>query len=81
MVTLIPRDSRIAPRLAAAMPFPSEETTPPVTNTYLVMKGTYDVLRTGVNFTLKPYQRQMKTRLQTLYIRLMQNCRSQLEAS
>jgi hypothetical protein len=34
----MPRDSRIAPRLAAAIPFPKEETTPPVTNTYLVME-------------------------------------------
>src|SRR5688500_2215268 len=35
--TLILRDSRIAAREAAAMPFPREETTPPVTKTYLVM--------------------------------------------
>src|SRR6188768_2533152 len=34
--TLILRDSRIAAREAAAMPFPREETTPPVTKTYLV---------------------------------------------
>jgi len=27
----------MAPREAAAMPFPNEETTPPVTNTNLVM--------------------------------------------
>jgi hypothetical protein len=37
MVTLMPRVSRIAAREAAAIPFPREETTPPVTNTYLVM--------------------------------------------
>jgi hypothetical protein len=36
-VTLMPRDSRIAPRAAAAIPLPSDETTPPVTNTYLIM--------------------------------------------
>jgi len=30
---LIPRDSRIAAREAAAIPFPKEETTPPDTNT------------------------------------------------
>jgi hypothetical protein len=40
MVTLMPRDSSIAPKLAAAMPLPREETTPPVTNTYLVIKLT-----------------------------------------
>src|SRR6476619_5649149 len=37
LVTRILRDSRIAAREAAAMPFPREETTPPVTKTYLVM--------------------------------------------
>src|SRR4051812_38797303 len=36
--TLIFRDSRIAARDAAAIPLPREETTPPVTNTYLVME-------------------------------------------
>ena len=36
-VTLRLRDSRIAAREAAAIPFPSEETTPPVTNTYLII--------------------------------------------
>ncbi len=34
----MPRDSRIAASDAAAMPFPSEETTPPETNTYLVIE-------------------------------------------
>src|SRR5437867_8109324 len=33
----MPREARIAARDEAAMPFPSEETTPPVTNTNLVM--------------------------------------------
>src|SRR5437870_7083854 len=33
----MPRDSRIAPREAAAMPFPRLETTPPVTNMNFVM--------------------------------------------
>src|SRR5262245_35425996 len=37
LVTRIPRDSRIAAREAAAMPFPREETTPPVTKTYLAI--------------------------------------------
>src|SRR5688572_26511243 len=37
LVTRIPRDSRIAARDAAAMPLPREETTPPVTKTYLVI--------------------------------------------
>ena len=34
----MPRDSRIAASDAAAMPFPREETTPPETNTYLVIE-------------------------------------------
>src|SRR4051812_10699419 len=37
LVTRMPRDSRIAAREAAAMPFPREETTPPVTKTYFVI--------------------------------------------
>src|SRR3954469_20070531 len=37
LVTRMARDSRIAAREAAAMPFPREETTPPVTNTYFVI--------------------------------------------
>src|SRR5512145_798284 len=37
LVTRMPRDSRIAARDAAAIPFPREETTPPVTKTYLVI--------------------------------------------
>src|SRR5688572_5796438 len=37
LVTRMMRDSRIAAREAAAMPFPREETTPPVTKTYLVI--------------------------------------------
>src|ERR1700716_1498601 len=37
LVTRMPRASRIAAREAAAMPFPKEETTPPVTKTYLVI--------------------------------------------
>src|SRR5690606_3750794 len=37
MVTRRPRDSRMAASEAAAMPLPREETTPPVTNTYLVI--------------------------------------------
>src|SRR3984893_2078566 len=36
-VTFRPRDSRIAAREAAAIPLPREDTTPPVTNTYLVI--------------------------------------------
>src|ERR1700681_42709 len=35
--TLILRDSRMAASEAAAIPLPREETTPPVTKTYLVM--------------------------------------------
>lgn len=37
MLTVKPRDSRMAPRLAAVIPLPSEETTPPVIKTKLVM--------------------------------------------
>lgn len=37
MLTFNPRASRIAPKDAAAMPFPSEDTTPPVTQIYRVM--------------------------------------------
>ncbi len=37
IATLRPRASRMAPSEAAAMPFPNEETTPPVTNTKRVM--------------------------------------------
>src|SRR6476659_7624654 len=37
LVTRTPREVRIAARDAAAMPFPREETTPPVTKTNLVM--------------------------------------------
>jgi hypothetical protein len=36
-VTFSPRDSRIAASDADAMPLPREDTTPPVTKTYLVM--------------------------------------------
>src|SRR5258708_36332586 len=38
MAILRPRASRIAPREAAAMPLPNEDTTPPVTNTKRVIK-------------------------------------------
>src|SRR5688572_13177967 len=43
LVTRIPRDSRIAAREAAAIPFPRLETTPPVTNTYLVISAKLSV--------------------------------------
>src|SRR4051812_34129600 len=56
LVTRMPRDSRIAAREAAAMPFPREETTPPVTNTYFVI----DPRRVGMEeFTYKPPASQM----------------------
>src|SRR5207237_4247185 len=38
LVTRTPREARIAASDAAAMPFPSEETTPPVTKTNLVIR-------------------------------------------
>ena len=37
MLTLSPRASRMAAKDEAAMPLPSEETTPPVIKMYLVM--------------------------------------------
>src|SRR4051812_28681231 len=40
LVTRMLRDSRIAAREAAAMPFPNEETTPPVTKTYFAIYPT-----------------------------------------
>src|SRR5512137_496883 len=40
IATLRPRASRIAPSEAAAMPLPSEETTPPVTQMNLVIGAT-----------------------------------------
>ena len=47
----MPRDSRMAAREAAAIPFPREETTPPETNTYFVIEvygaGMTDVTVTG----------------------------------
>src|SRR3979409_2053930 len=43
LVTRMPRDSRIAAREAAAIPFPRLETTPPVTNTYLVINAKLSV--------------------------------------
>src|SRR5690349_8828413 len=39
IVTLSPRSTRRRPSDAAAMPFPREETTPPVTKMYLVALG------------------------------------------
>src|SRR5260221_3946761 len=51
LVTRIPRDSRIAARDAAAMPFPREETTPPVTKTYLLITLAHGGME---EFTRKP---------------------------
>jgi hypothetical protein len=39
ILTLRPLASRSDPREAAAIPFPKEETTPPVTNINFVMKS------------------------------------------
>src|SRR5215210_8877470 len=39
IVTLSPRSTRRRPKEAAAMPFPSEDTTPPVTKMYFVELG------------------------------------------
>src|SRR5580765_8970322 len=43
----MPRDSRIAAREAAAIPFPKEETTPPDTNTYLAITTQGDGMENG----------------------------------
>src|ERR1700745_2800105 len=51
LVTRMLRDSRIAAREAAAMPFPREETTPPVTKTYLVI---HDLRAGNLNSTGEP---------------------------
>jgi hypothetical protein len=40
-VTLSPRASRTAPKDAAAIPFPKEETTPPVTKIKRVIETLY----------------------------------------
>src|SRR5512137_1800487 len=56
LVTRTPRDARIADRDAAAMPFPSEETTPPVTNTNLVMADKFR------KFVFYPYSRHRPNR-------------------
>src|SRR3977135_2422250 len=59
LVTRMLRDSRIAARDAAAMPFPREETTPPVTKTYLVIYPR----RVGMEeFTCIPRAAQMSFR-------------------
>src|SRR5260221_6231533 len=67
--TLILRDSRIAAREAAAMPLPSEETTPPVTKTYLVMceprAGNFNFTALGSSFGL-PLQRTSHSTAATL---------------
>ena len=59
LVTRTPREVRIAASDAAAIPFPNEETTPPVTNTNLGMA--YPVLEiphvTGVE--VAPEARQL----------------------
>src|SRR5687768_4846116 len=49
----MPRDSSIAAREAAAMPLPSEETTPPVTKIYLVI-ATYAVCAFYLKFPRGP---------------------------
>src|SRR5262245_65716747 len=51
METRRPRALRIRPTLAAVMPLPSEEVTPPVTKTYfamgLVLRGFFQCYRNG----------------------------------
>ena len=61
MVTLRLRDSRIAPRLAADMPLPNEETTPPVTKIYLVMKDIFKIIADGLIFYFKAQGQTINT--------------------
>jgi hypothetical protein len=67
MVTLRPRASRIAARDAAAIPLPSEETTPPVTNIYFVVMLNLklrksmiekELEKTGQNYSKHPFTAQ-----------------------
>src|SRR5690348_7878261 len=64
---LRPRASRMAPSEAAAMPFPKEETTPPVTQTNSVMRepAARDLSTTGrqVNKTASTARRKKRTDL------------------
>src|SRR4030066_1178498 len=53
IVTLRPRDSRMAASEAAAMPFPREETTPPVMKMYLVMRVPGQMFFVGRDDTVK----------------------------
>src|SRR5690606_30105266 len=55
-VTLRPRDSRMAASDAEAMPLPREDTTPPVTNTNLVMTRASRLLAGGgkVDYKVRP---------------------------
>jgi hypothetical protein len=54
MVTLRPRASKIAAKEAEAMPLPSEETTPPVTNMKRVMKNPKSLRLSGRSRQKKP---------------------------
>src|SRR6188472_3363518 len=62
LVTRTPREVRIAASDAAAMPFPNEETTPPVTNTNLVIG--WPVQEIGIlPDAREPSKRAMRKRL------------------
>lgn len=69
-VTFKPLDSRMVPKDADAMPLPKDETTPPVTKTYLVMQTLYKIgrkgnrqQRVGRKFTRLGQKRQRARRL------------------
>src|SRR5215472_12783610 len=59
-VTLMPRDSRIAAREAAAIPFPREETTPPETNTYLAITNQGDGMENGTRKRAAALARELR---------------------
>src|SRR5262245_25179451 len=58
----MPRDSRIAASEAAAIPFPSEETTPPDTNTYLVIEKPGGGMRDDSRIPSAPQRADEKSR-------------------
>src|SRR5262245_6159981 len=60
-VTLMPRDSRIAAREAAAIPFPREETTPPDTNTYLAITNQGDGMENDTRKRPSALARELRT--------------------
>ena len=58
MVTLSPRFFKRRPRLAATIPLPIDETTPPVTKIYFVIKCSF-VLYCEENEKMPPTSREL----------------------